>query len=599
MRIALPLLLLAGVLLEVPAWADNPPPASAASRQPGTPRTTAGGTTFTLPAGWTATQRGAIVEIRPPETDLTLGLTDVDAKDASAAVTAAWASYDPGFKRAVHVATPAGPRDGWQEREFVDYEVSPNEKLVIAAFAWRANNRWLVGMLRASEATREKRAGPLNVAINSLRPKGYQRESFAGRKAHPIDAQLIATMKAFVADGMAQLEIPGVGFSLIDGGQGRIRGRPRCQRAGQPGAGRRRHAVHRRLEHQGDDDAAARATRGREEAALGRARHRGLSHLQARRRGYHAAGAHQAPGLRLHGHAAPGPRVGLPVSARDATRGGSSLAGMQPTSKFGEVFQYSNLMAAAAGFIGGTIAVPNVELGAAYDEAMQRRIFDAARHDAHHLRFPAGDAGNRAQPARRRHRWTAAPVRAWSSTTRSSQSTGGWRVDQRARPVPLRDDGACAGAARRRQAPRLRGEPPRAPRAASPRERRRRLRHGPHHRQALGHAHRAPRRRSRGLPQRHALAARLQRRRRHPHQREPGLPRCAGPSRRDSSSCSSKASRKPRPRSRGSATQLDTERAKDRERLQVPPDAARVRRSRRTTITTSSARCRCPSRASS
>ena len=30
---------------------------------------------------------------------------------------------------------------------------------------------------------------------------------------------------------------------------------------------------------------------------------------------------------------------------------------MQPTSKFGEVFQYSNLMAAAAGFIGGSKAV--------------------------------------------------------------------------------------------------------------------------------------------------------------------------------------------------------------------------------------------------
>jgi len=39
---------------------------------------------------------------------------------------------------------------------------------------------------------------------------------------------------------------------------------------------------------------------------------------------------------------------------------------MQPTSKFGEVFQYSNLMAAAAEYIGAHLTYPNRELGAAY-----------------------------------------------------------------------------------------------------------------------------------------------------------------------------------------------------------------------------------------
>ena len=52
------------------------------------------------------------------------------------------------------------------------------------------------------------------------------------------------------------------------------------------------------------------------------------------------------------------------------------LATMQPTSRFGEVFQYSNPMAAAAGFIGGALVAPGQELGAAYDAAMRQRIFD-------------------------------------------------------------------------------------------------------------------------------------------------------------------------------------------------------------------------------
>ena len=45
----------------------------------------------------------------------------------------------------------------------------------------------------------------------------------------------------------------------------------------------------------------------------------------------------------------------------------ATLGTMQPTSKFGELFQYSNPMAAAAGFTRRPRAVPELELGAAYD----------------------------------------------------------------------------------------------------------------------------------------------------------------------------------------------------------------------------------------
>src|ERR671922_133809 len=53
-----------------------------------------------------------------------------------------------------------------------------------------------------------------------------------------------------------------------------------------------------------------------------------------------------------------------------------TLATMQPTSGFGEMFQYSNPLAAAAGFVGGHMAYPSLEVGAAYDSAMQRLVFD-------------------------------------------------------------------------------------------------------------------------------------------------------------------------------------------------------------------------------
>src|SRR5205085_8588924 len=52
------------------------------------------------------------------------------------------------------------------------------------------------------------------------------------------------------------------------------------------------------------------------------------------------------------------------------------LAATEPTSGFGEVYQYNNLMASAAGYIAGHLLYPDRELGAAYDAAMQKLVFD-------------------------------------------------------------------------------------------------------------------------------------------------------------------------------------------------------------------------------
>jgi CubicO group peptidase (beta-lactamase class C family) len=71
-----------------------------------------------------------------------------------------------------------------------------------------------------------------------------------------------------------------------------------------------------------------------------------------------------------------------------------TLAGMKPTSEFGALFQYSNPLAAAGGFVGGHLAYPSMELGAAYDEAMRTRVFQPLGMAATTLDFTHTLAGN-------------------------------------------------------------------------------------------------------------------------------------------------------------------------------------------------------------
>jgi CubicO group peptidase (beta-lactamase class C family) len=349
--------------------------AAAETVEKDTPRTTAAGTQYTVPAGWAVSAKGAMVVLTPPETDSALALVDSESKDADAAVAAAWTVFRPDAKWPLKLSTAQAPRSGWEERRAYEYETSPNERKTVFAAAYRAGAAWLAVIVDASDSTFEKRGGPFSLVFSSLRPKGYARESFAGKKAHPVDAKMVAAMKKFLADGMKLLDVPGVGFSLIGGGKVVFEGGLGVRELGRP----------ERI----DADTlfiAASNTKALTTLLLAEL-------VDEKKLGWDEPVTEAYPAFRLGDEAATKqvlvkqlicactgmPRQDLEFlfEYRDATPESAMklLGAMQPTSRFGEVFQYSNLMAAAAGYVGGSLVVPGKELGEAYDEAMRTKVF--------------------------------------------------------------------------------------------------------------------------------------------------------------------------------------------------------------------------------
>jgi CubicO group peptidase (beta-lactamase class C family) len=340
-----------------------------------TSRETPGGATLTVPSGWSIVTGKNLVILAPPETDTHIAIVDTQAPDASAAVAAAWAAYKPEAKRPLKLITPRPARDGWDERQGFDYETSPNERAVVAAIALRSGSTWTVLILDGSEPTFEKRGAPASLIIQSLRPKGYQRESFAGRKPQPMDAAHIAQIKTFVETSMQALGIPGASIALVDGGKVVYEGGFGVRELGKP--------------EPVDENTlfmAASNTKGMTTLFLAEL-------VDEKKLRWDQPVTEVFPRFKL-GDAETTKRVlvknlicactGLPrqdlewiFNFKNATPQTTFalLGTMQPTSKFGEVFQYSNLMASAAGYIGASLVYPNRELGAAYDDAMQQRIF--------------------------------------------------------------------------------------------------------------------------------------------------------------------------------------------------------------------------------
>jgi CubicO group peptidase (beta-lactamase class C family) len=363
------------------------------------PVTTSNGATFTAPGGWSLTTvNKSLIRIEPPEADSRVIVYNSAATAADAAISAAWAAYKPEEKRPIRQKLSPPAREGWEERQVYLYETSPNERAVVQSVALRSKDAWTVVILDGKEPTFQKRGAAVGLIMGSLRPGSYQRESFAGRKAGALNAERLAQMKEFVQTAMKTLDIPGVGLAFIDNGKVVYEGGIGVKELG------KRDAIDANTLFM-----AASNTKGMTTLLLAKLVDEGKvkwdDFVVKAYPPFKLGDAKTTEQVRIE-HlicACTGlPRQDLPwlFEFRKASAAYSMemLGKMQPTSGFGEVFQYSNIMASGAGYVAGYLYNPKLELGAAYDEAMQKKIFEPLGMNSATFDFARALKGNHASP---------------------------------------------------------------------------------------------------------------------------------------------------------------------------------------------------------
>ncbi len=404
-------LLVAGVLLVVAAPVlGTPAVASLSSPTPSTPsnvgevlgadtpRTTSEGNGFVAPAGWSIKEAGPAVILTAPEGDSHIALVDVgSAQDADAAVAAAWAAYDAEAKWPLRVTRDRLVRDGWEQVRAYGYDIPVNDQRRVSALARRRGERWTATIFDLDNAVSDKRDAQIEL-IGRLLPKGYSRETFAGRTARKLDATRIETLKQFVESARQQFDVPGVAIGIVQDGKVVLAEGFGVRELGKP--------------DEVDADTlfmVASNTKALTTLMLAKL-------VDAGKFTWDTPATQVLPTFKL-GDADTTRRVlmkhlvcactGLPRQDMESIFEGerltpesvvATLATMQPTSQFGELYQYSNLMADAAGFAGGHALYPQRELGAAYDAAMQTLVFDPLGMASTTFDFERAQRGNHAAP---------------------------------------------------------------------------------------------------------------------------------------------------------------------------------------------------------
>jgi CubicO group peptidase (beta-lactamase class C family) len=398
----LPLLLTSVLVLGQSQTPSVPQTTNAAAEQAAerlaadTPKTTVFGNAFVAPKDWSIRVNGPATILTAPEGGSWVALVDVQATGPDEALAAAWRAYKPDAKWPIKVTYDLSDQDGWSRRRVYEYRTSPNEKRGVAALVSYSGSNWNVVIEDLADAVAEKRGAQVALVFGRLLPKGYSRESFAGKRANTLDQARIAELVQFIESGQKVSGVPGVAFGVVQDGKIVFADGFGTKELG--------------TSEKPDADTlfmVASNTKAMTTLLLAKL-------VDEHRMSWQTPVTTLLPSFRL-GDTATTRSVlvkhlicactGMPrqdlewiFEYGNITPGSSlSLLGsMQPTSKFGELFQYSNLMAAAAGYTGAYVLYPQMELGAAYDRAMQSYVFDPLQMNATTFDFKRALAGNHA-----------------------------------------------------------------------------------------------------------------------------------------------------------------------------------------------------------
>jgi CubicO group peptidase (beta-lactamase class C family) len=340
------------------------------------PKTTVLGNAFIAPKDWSIRVEGPATILEAPEGNSSIALVDVQAKGPEEALAAAWQAYKPEAKWPIKVTSDLADEDGWSRRRDYEYLTSPNEKRGVGALVCYSGSNWTVVIFDMADAVAEKRGAQVDLVFGRLLPKGYSRESFAGKKANTLDPARLAELGRFIEAGQKVLGVPGVALGLVQDGKIVFA----------DGFGTRE--LGRSEKPDGDTlFMVASNTKAMTTLLLAKL-------VDEKRMTWQTPVTTLLPDFRLgDAETTRGVLVkhlicactGMPrqdlewiFEYGNMTPAGSLalLGTMKPTSKFGELFQYSNLMAAAAGYVGAHVIDPQTEYGAAYDRAMQSYVFD-------------------------------------------------------------------------------------------------------------------------------------------------------------------------------------------------------------------------------
>lgn len=338
--------------------------------------TTPSGCTFTASKDWYVIERNGMIFLEEPDRELLLFLTENTELTAPQAVEEAWKKIKPSFDYPIAHIIPDVAQGGWDETLQFMHDTPTAESRLVISKASRKGQTWYLQLVDGTKGAFDRRLAQILTVLTSFKVPGMQEESFAGKTANKMDTKRLQELVTFIEATREECRVPGAAVGLVQDGKLIF----------EQGFGVRRLGMQEPITAETLFMIGS-VTKPLTTLMMASVIDEGMFN-------WDTPVTHVMPTFKLGTEATtqqllmkymvaantgiPRQDVGYFFNFDKATPEArlAEMATMQPTTGFGETFQYSNAMVSAGGYIAAHVAKPNMSLGDAYDTVMQSQVFD-------------------------------------------------------------------------------------------------------------------------------------------------------------------------------------------------------------------------------
>lgn len=329
-----------------------------------------------VPEGWTAEEGDGVVVLTGPDGRLRASIVAVETPDPDAAVAAAMAIAEPDYRlpSSPDRQEPPGP-PGVDRLVVVTYDGGLSGREIVQAVARVVGERTYVAVYRGPVQQAIARRSQLSIIDSGLLIADVEQLDLSGERPAAFDERLQGELGAYVEGLLTDYGIPGASIVVVQGGEVAYAGGfGVTEVGGAPVDADTRMMIGSATKSMTTMMAATRVDAGEvtwdtpvvEILPYFRVAESELSRAITLRNLFCACSG------------VPRRDLEFLFNANDLTPEAliRSLATFEFATGVGEAFQYSNQMAAAGGYAAGVAGSGGADLAAAYEEAMDERVFD-------------------------------------------------------------------------------------------------------------------------------------------------------------------------------------------------------------------------------
>jgi CubicO group peptidase (beta-lactamase class C family) len=173
-----------------------------------------------LPTGWSRSQSKSLDHIISPEKDFKLYFFKENinnSSDISKLSLKYWKKIDPNFN-SKEIQNISPPTTVWDKVTQIVYQTPREEKRVALTLIRIKDNLAYISIVNTGAATLSKRSSQMMQLIESWKPKSIQKEDFS--KETPKQFSLIKDeLEAFIKESVSDLQAPGLAIGIVQNGK--------------------------------------------------------------------------------------------------------------------------------------------------------------------------------------------------------------------------------------------------------------------------------------------------------------------------------------------------------------------------------------------